>query len=133
MVVFLIAGCKETKSQEVLRDKGTFFYQNPIKSGIDENGLRDCQVFRDGKYWYMTGTSYPHWDRQEKNGDLNKGVALYKSTDLKNWKFVNYIVKAGGKNKWYHKRFWAPEVQKIKGKYYALFNCNNDDFCGTCF
>lgn len=103
-----------------------FSYQNPIRSGIDPKGLRDCQVLRDGDWWYMTGTSYPHWHGQETNGQYNQGVALYRSRDLLDWEFVDYIVKAGGVDKWYHRRFWAPEIQKIGGKYYALFNCRND-------
>jgi beta-xylosidase len=106
--------------------KQTFEYQNPISNGIDPNGLRDCQVLRDGDWWYLTGTSYPHWARQETDGNLNKGVVLYKSKDLQNWQFVDYVVKRPEISKWYHRRFWAPEIQKIGGKYYALFNCRND-------
>lgn len=121
IVVMLLASCNTKKKKSVI-----FEYQNPIKSGIDTNGLRDCQILRDGDYWYLTGTSYPHWSRQEKNGNLNKGVVLYRSKDINNWEFVKYIVKAGGIDKWYHNRFWAPEIQKIDGKYYALFNCRND-------
>lgn len=109
------------------KDKIIFQYQNPISSGIDPNGLRDCQVIRDGDFWYLTGTSHPHWSRQEQDGKLNKGVVLYRSKDLNNWKFVKYIVKDGGPKKWYHRRFWAPEIQKIDNKYYALFNCRNDE------
>ena len=108
------------------QSKNSFEYQNPISNGIDENGLRDCQVLRDGDWWYLTGTSYPHWSRQETDGNLNKGVVLYKSKDLLNWQFVDYVVKRPGIDKWYYNRFWAPEIQKIGGKYYALFNCRND-------
>jgi beta-xylosidase len=126
LVACLNVACNEIKSQKLPDDKGVFKYMNPISKGIDTKGLRDCQVFRDGNYWYMTGTSYPHWGRQETNGQLNKGVVLYKSKDLINWEYVNYVVKAGDKSKWYHLRFWAPEIQKIQGKYYALFNCNNE-------
>ncbi len=126
-ILVVMASCKEAHVKTSNKESNVFTYQNPIKNGIDPNGLRDCQVFRDGDSWYMTGTSYPHWSRQETNGELNKGVVLYKSNDLKNWNFVSYIVNAGDKTKWYHKRFWAPEVQKINGKYYVLFNCNNDD------
>ena len=128
--LFLFFTCKEKKDKIAFhksKDQNFFIYQNPIKSGIDPKGLRDCQVLRDGDWWYMTGTSYPHWHRQEENGNYNKGVVLYKSKDLKNWKFVKYIVESGSKDKWYHRRFWAPEIQKIKGKYYALFNCRNDE------
>jgi xylan 1,4-beta-xylosidase len=103
-----------------------FEYQNPIVKGIDLNGLRDCQVLKDGDWWYMTGTSFPHWARQETDGNLNKGVVLYRSKNLTEWEFVNWIVERGDATKWYHRRFWAPEIQKIKGKYYATFNCNND-------
>lgn len=116
-LIFLSFSCKQ---------KNVFTYQNPISSGIDPKGLRDCQVLKDGDWWYMTGTSYPHWSRQETEGDFNKGVVLYKSKNLTDWEFVKYIVKAGDVDKWYHRRFWAPEIQKIKGKYYALFNCRND-------
>jgi beta-xylosidase len=107
-------------------ENAIFEYQNPIKSGIDQNGLRDCQVLRDGDWWYLTGTSYPHWSRQETDDELNNGVVLYKSKNLLNWQFVKYIVKRPGPDKWYYRRFWAPEIQKINDKYYALFNCRND-------
>lgn len=105
----------------------TFEYQNPITSGIDTNGLRDCQILRDGDWWYMTGTAYPHWPHQETEDNLNKGVPLYKSKDLLNWEFIKYIVERPGSDKWYYRRFWAPEIQKIDGKYYAIFNCKNSE------
>ena len=115
--------CKNSTTQ---KSNKTFVYQNPITEGIDSNGLRDCQVLREGDWWYMTGTSYPHWPRQEQDGNLNKGVVLYKSKDLLSWEFVKFIVERGDETKWYHRRFWAPEIQKINGKFYALFNCRND-------
>lgn len=108
------------------RQQKEFHYQNPIGEGIDKNGLRDCQVIRDGDWWYLTGTSWPHWSRQEVDGELNRGVVLYKSRDLLNWNMVDYIVKRPGIDRWYHRRFWAPEIQKIGSRYYALFNCRND-------
>ncbi|PWJ37893.1 glycoside hydrolase family 43 protein [Sediminitomix flava] len=110
--------------------KAVFEYQNPISDGLDPKGLRDCQVLKDGDWWYLTGTSYPHWSRQENENDpssLNKGVALYRSKDMLKWEFVKYIVERPQAEKWYYRRFWAPEIQKIKGKYYALFNCRNDE------
>jgi hypothetical protein len=112
---------------EVHSPELSFTYQNPIGGGIDPRGLRDCQVIRDGDWWYLTGTSYPHWSRQEVDGELNPGVALYRSKDLLNWEFLSFIVERPGPDKWYYRRFWAPEIQKIQGKYYALFNCRNDD------
>lgn len=116
----LFIGCSTPEKKQ------QFTYKNPISNGIDEHGLRDCQVLRDGDWWYLTGTSYPHWSRQEEDGNLNKGVVLYKSKDLLNWQFVDYVVKRPGIDKWYYNRFWAPEIHEINGKYYASFNCRND-------
>ena len=126
-LIVSVFGCKEKPKAEAKTDEVYFTYQNPISEGIDSNGLRDCQVLRDGNWWYMTGTSHPHWPRQETDGNYNKGVVLYRSKNLTSWEFVDYIVEAGGPDKWYHRRFWAPEIQKINGKYYALFNCRNDE------
>lgn len=108
-----------------IMENHVFTYQNPIRSGIDPQGLRDCQILSDNGVWYLTGTAYPHWDRQEKNGKLNAGVPLYKSYNLKDWEFIKYIVERPDSTKWYYRRFWAPEIHKINGKYYATFNCSN--------
>lgn len=119
-ILAILCACSPAKKESY------FIYQNPIKTGIDSMGLRDCHVLREGDWWYMTGTSYPHWSRQETNGNLNKGVVLYKSQNLTEWEFVKFIVERGDSTKWYFRRFWAPEIQKIGNKYYALFNCRND-------
>ncbi len=104
-----------------------FRYQNPISDGLDPHGVRDCQVFRDADKWYMVPTAWPHWPRQETFGIYNPGVVIYSSANLLQWKFEKVIVPAGGPDKWYHRRFWAPEVHKLKGKYYATFNASNPD------
>lgn len=102
-------------------------YCNPISAGIDTCGIRDCQVFRDGDFWYLTATARPHWARQEIHGLLNKGVPLYKSKDLSHWQFMKYIVQRPDSTAWYYRRFWAPEVHKINNLYYATFNCSNPE------
>lgn len=102
--------------------KNSFTYKNPITNGIQEGGLRDCHVFRDNGKWYMTGTCYPVWR------GANPGVALYSSDDLLNWKFEDHLIKRAELDStvWYYDRFWAPEIHKIKGKYYVLFNSRNE-------
>jgi beta-xylosidase len=107
----------------------TFTYQNPISAGLDPQGVRDCQVFRDGDRWYMTATAWPHWPRQEAWGIFNPGVVLYSSTTLTEWKFEKVILPAppAGSGKWYQRRYWAPEIHRFDGKYYALFNASNPD------
>lgn len=122
VTILLVLGCGGPGKKS---PKSTFEYTNPISEGIDPNGLRDCQVLRDGDWWYLTGTAHPHWPRQETEGVLNPGVPLYKSKDLLTWEFVSHIVERPDSTKWYHRRFWAPEIQVINGKYYALFNCTN--------
>ena len=110
---------------------GAFRYQNPITSGIDPRGLRDCQVFRDrdpatGRdKWFLTGTAHPVWPREDKFGLLNPGVVLYSSDDLIHWKFERVLVRPNP-DKWYFQRFWAPEIHRINNKYYLTFNCRND-------
>lgn len=101
-----------------------FHYQNPITSGLDPRGIRDCQVFRDGDKWYLTGTAYPVWPREDTFGQLNPGVVLYASDDLTHWKFERVLVRPNPA-KWNFQRFWAPEIHRIDGKYYATFNCRN--------
>lgn len=105
----------------------TMTYQNPISAGLDPHGVRDCQVFRDGDKWYLTATSWPHWSRQEDFGHLNPGVPLYSSDDLVHWTFEKIIVERGRPDQWFRRRFWAPEVHHIGGKYYTTFNARNDD------
>ena len=109
--------------------ENVFRYQNPISDGIDPQGLRDCQVFRDGDRWYMTGTAWPHWPRQEAWGIFNPGVVLYSSADLLAWEFEGVILAAppSGSDKWYQRRFWAPEIHRFDDRYYVLFNASNPD------
>jgi hypothetical protein len=85
-----------------------FSYQNAIKSGIYSNEPFDYQVLRDGDYYYITGTSLPHWARQEKDGNLNKGVVLYRSKKLLKWNFANWVFEHRHETKWHYRRFWAP-------------------------
>lgn len=105
----------------------TFTYQNPVSIGIDPKGLRDCQIIKEDECWYMTGTAHPFWEHEEKDGNLNKGIPLYKSKNLMEWEFVKYIVERPDASKWYYRRFWAPEIHKIQGKFYVTFNCRNED------
>jgi len=50
---------------------------------------------------------------------------LYRSKNITQWEFVKYIIEKPDSTKWYYRRFWAPEIQKIKGRYYVTFNCSN--------
>lgn len=127
MIIYLFTGIDKTDPSMAkdIMEHPVFTYCNPIRSGIDPKGLRDCQILRDNGVWYLTGTAFPHWDRQESECNLNPGVPLYKSSNLKDWTFIKYIIERPDSTKWYYRRFWAPEIHKINDKYYATFNCSN--------
>jgi xylan 1,4-beta-xylosidase len=121
--LFILIGAGVIFSDCSAQKKDLFEYQNPIRNGIT-NGMRDCQVFQDGGKYYLTGTSYPFWYR---NNQKNPGVKIYSSDDLLNWKFEKLLIDRSKLDTtvWYLDRFWAPEIHKIQGKYYLSFNCVN--------
>ncbi|MCM2678648.1 glycoside hydrolase family 43 protein [Echinimonas agarilytica] len=105
-----------------------FEYQNPISNGIRPMGIRDSQIFKDGNTWYMTGTDVPFWQTEKNKADvLFEGVPLYKSENLLDWEFLDHIIKRPSKDKWFYRPFWAAEIHKINGKYYAVFSSANRD------
>lgn len=120
LLSMLIAGCQTQQPSEKTGD--IFRYQNPVTSGIDPEGLRDCHIFRDNNKWYMVGTSAPHWKGP------NPGVRLYSSDDLTDWTIEGLLIDRSKLDPkvWYLDRFWAPEIHKINGQYYLLVNCRNE-------
>lgn len=119
MIIFgitslLVAGCATGKE---------FTYQNPIRKGIDEEGIRDAQIFQDddGKY-YLIGTCAPFWKGPKP------GIRIYSGDSPLEWKDEGLLIDRSklSPEGWYYDRFWAPEIIKIKDKYYLLFNCNNE-------
>lgn len=103
----------------------TFTWTNPQIYNGDGNifPLRDPFILKEGDAWYMTGTLPPYG--LSKEATRTRGVPLYRSTDLKKWTFIDYIVKtpAEAEHKWYSERFWAPEIFRHNGIYYLTVNC----------
>jgi xylan 1,4-beta-xylosidase len=64
-----------------------FRYTNPLTSD-PAMSMRDHQILKVGDAWYLTGTSAPYWK------GFNPGVRLFKSSDLLNWTFVDWLVDA---------------------------------------
>lgn len=97
--------------------QNSFTYTNPISSGID-GGIRDAQIFVEGDFYYLIGTSPPFW------GGPNPGVRIFSSKDILNWKFEKLLISRSDMDSsvWHFDRFWAPEIHKINSKYYLLFN-----------
>lgn len=97
-----------------------FTYQNPNT----ELKMRDTQIIPnedDGKF-YAVGTY--HWGEKDSVG--NAGFPLYVSDNLKDWKLKTWIMKQSEipSKDWYRSLFWAPEIHKINGKWYFVYNCD---------
>lgn len=121
-LAMMCAATAQTQRETQKETQKQFAWINPISGGIDAGGLRDCFVFHAEGYWYLTGTSAPHWG----DGYSNPGVRLYRSKDMINWKQTGIIIPNPGTSKWYASRFWAPEITCIGGRYYCTFNCRNE-------
>ncbi len=98
----------------------------PIKPLIELH-LRDTEICLggDGNY-YMTGSSGDNiWA-------YGAGVELWRSPDLKNWKYLGMvwnIAKEGtGEKKWSNlhgktaRALWAPEIHYVKGNYFICLS-----------
>jgi len=96
-------------------------YQNP-NLGVP---VRDaCILPVDGRF-YATGTCWPYW---ESTPEPNPGVRLYVSDNLTDWSEVGLMIDAAAlpEDAWYKERFWAPELHRIRGRFYLTFNCRNE-------
>lgn len=107
----------------------TMEWTNPItypKTIEDGKGFRDPYIIKDGDWWYLTGTMYPHFEGDQGSSERSKGVPLYKTQDFVNWEFVDIILPrpAESEGKWYQNYFWAPEIFLHNGRYYLTVNCS---------
>jgi xylan 1,4-beta-xylosidase len=98
----------------------TFRYTNPITLDPAQS-MRDHQILKIGDVWYMTGTTLPVWK------GANPGVRLFRSHDLLNWTFVDWLIDASHlpRDCWYLGRFWAPEIHHAHGRYFLTVNCGH--------
>lgn len=120
----------------------TIRYQNPIRfstaAGHYKDEVRDPCIIKEGNKYYLIHTMFPftHSDsRDSLKQDYNSspGIRMYVSEDLKNWE----VAKAAGRDGWliksadlpdnspFKNRFWAPEIHKIKNKFYLVFTASN--------
>ncbi|MES2660532.1 MAG: family 43 glycosylhydrolase [Verrucomicrobiota bacterium] len=115
-----------------------FTWTNPLPFQYTEGQtearreVRDPCIIRDGDTWYLVHTMWPFANREEKklelpNNGSSPGIALYQSKDLKDWSFVNWLVKSSDlpENSPYKHRFWAPEIHKLNGKFHLVFTADN--------
>ncbi|TCS86038.1 glycosyl hydrolase family 43 [Anseongella ginsenosidimutans] len=84
-------------------------YRNPLPVAFgDPFVLYDTS---DGNY-YMYGTG----------GGAKDGFSAYASSDLVNWEYKGQVYHGNTEDSWCIGAFWAPEVYKVKNKYYLFYS-----------
>ena len=86
-------------------------YTNPIINKY----LADPYIRFEGGYYYLFATGGA--------GD-GRFIPIHRSKDLVSWEFVRGAVTRGLKTDWNYKNFWAPEVYKIKNKFYLYYTAS---------
>lgn len=94
--------------------KNTTTYQNPIINSY----LADPNILYQNGWYFFFATG------QASDGRF---IPIYKSKNLSNWTFVRGAVNNGRITDWNYKHFWAPEVIKIKGKFYLYFTASPEE------
>ncbi|WP_082161563.1 glycoside hydrolase family 43 protein [Rufibacter radiotolerans] len=89
----------------------TEVYQNPLPVSFG-----DPYVLYDApsKLYYMYGTG----------GGAKKGFMTYSSPDLVSWKSEGQVFYGNTPGSWDVKNFWAPEVYRVKNKYYMFYSAD---------
>ena len=86
-------------------------YQNPIIPAY----LADPYIRFENGYYYFFATG---------QAQDNRYIPIYRSKNLSNWQFVRGAVSNGKKEDWNYKHFWAPEVIRIKNKFYLYYTAS---------
>jgi len=104
---------KPIENQSKVKKSTDLVYCNPIIN----YGLADPNIkFEDGFYYLLATGKAPD----------GRFIPIYRSKDLVKWEFVRGAVERGGKRDWNYKNFWAPEVYKIKGKFYLYYTASTE-------
>ncbi|RXP62728.1 hypothetical protein EC396_03145 [Lutibacter sp. HS1-25] len=117
LVLSIFLAC-DTKQKSVSELK----WVNPISNGINKYGMKDFFIFYEDETFYLVGTEYA----DPFKGYL--GPNLYKSDNLSSWSTDFKLINTNliPENAWYKDGWFAPEIVKIKNKYYFTFNNRNN-------
>lgn len=115
----LIHSCRLLLSATLLFASSLVAGAASVSNPIIYADVPDPSMLRDGENYYMVSTTM----------HCAPGVPIMKSTDLANWRTVNYAYQTltnndnqnlnAGKHA-YGKGSWASSIRKYKGKYYIL-------------
>ena len=103
---FLGLSFQHLDAQQVQARTSKATYSNPLPVQFGDPFV----LYDDGMY-YMYGTG----------GGAKNGFAAYQSSDLVNWKSLGQVYTTTP-DSWGIGAFWAPEVYKVKNKYYMFFS-----------
>jgi len=113
-ILLIMSGYSQVaKSQTAIVNSTT--YTNPIIPKY----LADPYVRYENGYYYLFATG------QAEDGRF---IPIHRSKDLAKWEFVRGAVAMGAKTDWNYKNFWAPEVYKIKNKFYLYYSASPEGF-----
>ncbi len=117
IITFLLVGCGVPKKT----DK-ELSWANPISNGINVYGMKDFFIFYENESYFLVGTEY-------KNPFTGySGPNLYTSKNFSSWNVVKQLIDVSKipDDAWYKDGWFAPEIKKIKNKYYFTFNNRNN-------
>jgi len=123
---FAAAGCtfsieKKPSAKTETHICAKTIYDIPTKDIL----VRDPFVFADKKSgrYYIQGNKKITSANPKKEDILgssaNSGLYCYESADLKNWRYVGQSFKAPA-DFWGQRKFWAPDMFELDGKYYII-------------
>ena len=112
LMSLLFLSCKETKKkpQDTTAEMSLPSYTNPLNVEFGDPYILDNE---DGTY-YMYGTG----------SGAKDGFVTYSSTNLVDWTLEKQVYTGNTESAWNVANFWAPEVYKMKGKYYLFFSAD---------
>ena len=95
--------CQPCKADDADVDKANTKEKSPVLLG-------DPFILLDNGTYYAYGTH------------ASGGIEVYTSTNLKNWKLHGLALNKD--DVWADRRFWAPEVYKVNGKFYMYYSAD---------
>jgi len=111
VIVVLAVGCQFQNRKKETGSTDAQIYTNPIIPKY----LADPYMKYENGYYYLFAT-----------GEAEDGrfIPVHRSKDLSHWEFLRGAVSNGSKTDWNYKHFWAPEVYKIKNKFYLYYTAS---------
>ncbi|MCC4211258.1 family 43 glycosylhydrolase [Leeuwenhoekiella parthenopeia] len=105
------------------QEKNVLSWHNPIREGLPKYGMKDFYIMVEDSTYFLLGTSYK--DPYRFN---NKALRLYESNNFQEWTVSSILLDLErlDSSSWYKHVISAPEIHRIRNRYYLTFNGRND-------